>query len=315
MTKWTTANMQDQTGKTVVVTGANSGLGYEFSLAMAQKGAHVVMACRNTTKGEKAANDIRKIHPAAALDVMTLDLASLVSIRQFAGAFNAKYNQLHILCNNAGVMHLPETKTADGFEMQFGTNHLGHFALTGLLLETILATDNARIINVSSGLHHPGKIEFDNLQSEKGYNRNAAYSNSKLANLLFTYELQRRLEAAQITHVISVGTHPGYVATNLQYAGARMEGNPLRGAIYRVVNTIAAGDVKLGVYPFLYAATENDVNGCDYIGRDGFMNMRGYPIKEKSSDRSYDEAVAKQLWEASEQLTGVKYHFPQMTLS
>lgn len=237
---------------------------------------------------------------------MPLDLSDLKSIRSFAQTFLAQYDHLEILINNAGVMALPKRKTADGFEMQFGTNHLGHFALTGLLLPVLKKTSGARVVTVSSGVHTSGDIHFDDLQWEKKYERWGAYAQSKLANLLFAYELQRRMAAAGI-NITSVGCHPGYTATNLQSAGPKMDGSIFRGWMMKMGNALFAQGQDMGALPTSFAATAAEVNGCDYIGPAG--GIKGYPQKVRSNDKSYDEALAKRLWIVSEELTGVVYDF------
>ena len=306
--QWTQNDIPNQQGKLVVVTGGNSGIGYEAALALAGKNAQVILAVRSANKGEEAASAIRQKYPQAQVTVMPLDLSDLKNVRAFAQAFLAKYDRLDILINNAGVMALPARKTADGFEMQFGTNHLGHFALTGLLLPILKATSNARVVTVSSGVHVSGDIHFDDLQWEKKYDRWGAYAQSKLANLLFAYELQRRLNAAGIK-LISVGCHPGYAATNLQAAGPQMEGSKFSLWMMKIANAVIAQPQDMGALPTLFAAVAPEVNGCDYIGPTGMGGMRGYPEKVKSNDKSYDEALAKQLWAVSEKLTGVTYSF------
>ena len=223
---WTQKDMPDLTGSTVVVTGANSGIGLEVTRAFAQKGAHVVMACRNVKRAKTAANYILKEFSDASLEIMRIDLNDLSSVKDFAHKFSERYQLLHILCNNAGIMLAPQVKTVDGFELHLGVNHLGHFALTGLLLHPLLATENARIITMSSIVHHRGDINVDDLNWEKSYSRIGAYGRSKLANLLFTYELQQRLEAVKST-TISVAAHPGWAATNLQSTGLHMGGGRL----------------------------------------------------------------------------------------
>jgi len=308
---WTENDIPDQQGRLALVTGANSGLGFYTSRALAAKGAQVVMACRTLEKGQAAADLIRKDIPGASLQVMALDLANLVSVRAFAAGLKEGHARLNLLINNAGVMALPYRKTADGvggsqFEMQFGTNHLGHFALTGLLLELLLAAGQARVVTVSSGLHTGGKINFDDLNSEHGYSRWGAYSQSKLANLLFAYELQQRLERGGY-EAISLAAHPGYAATNLQAAGPDMDGNALQAAMMKLTNRLFAQPAKMGALPSLYAATAPDAQGCDYIGPGGFMGMRGYPQKARSSQASYDPQVAERLWSVSERMTGVRY--------
>jgi NAD(P)-dependent dehydrogenase (short-subunit alcohol dehydrogenase family) len=305
---WTSKNIPDQHGRLAVITGANSGLGFQTSWALAAKGARVVMACRDLAKGQVAADQILTTVPAADLQVMALDLASLDSVRAFAATLKDRYPGLDLLVNNAGVMAIPFRDTADGFEMQFGVNHLGHFALTGLLLEALLATDHSRVVTVSSGMHLSGKINLKDLNSENGYSKWGAYGQSKLANLLFAYELQRRLSQGNY-QTISVAAHPGYAATNLQSAGPRMEKNTLQGSMMNVANRLFAQSAEMGALPTLYAATAPDVNGCDYIGPGSMMGMRGYPHKASSSLASYDPELAYQLWLASEQMTGVSYTF------
>ncbi len=291
------------------MTGGNSGIGYEAALVLAAKGASLILAVRSLEKGHDAAQQIRGAHAKADVEVMALDLADLASIRAFAEAYVGRYPALDVLINNAGVMALPHRKTADGFEMQFGTNHLGHFALTGLLLTALLAVPQARVVTVSSGAHRPGVINFDDLQSERGYQRWRVYSQSKLANLLFAYELQRRLEAAG-AKAISVGVQPGYVATNLQAAGPRMEGSRLNEMLMGFGNRLFAGTAAQGATPTVYAATSPEVNGCDYIGPLGRGKKHGIPSKQWSTKRSYDVDSARRLWDVSETLTGVKYAFP-----
>jgi NAD(P)-dependent dehydrogenase (short-subunit alcohol dehydrogenase family) len=303
---WTENDIPDQHGRLAVITGANSGLGFHTSRALAAKGAQVVMACRNLEKGQAAADLIRKDNPGASLEVMALDLAKLASVQAFATAFKQTHSKLDLLINNAGVMALPHRKTADGVELQFGTNHLGHFTLTGLLMDLLLAAGLSRVVTVSSGLHTSGKIQFDDLNSEKSYSKWGAYSQSKLANLLFAYELQRRLERTGC-QTISLAAHPGYAATNLQAAGPDMEGNALQGVMMKFGNRLFAQPASMGALPSLYAATAAGVRGCDYIGPGGFMALRGYPQKARSSSLSYDPQVSEKLWSISEQMTGVKY--------
>jgi NAD(P)-dependent dehydrogenase (short-subunit alcohol dehydrogenase family) len=304
--QWTVQDIPDQQRRVAIITGGNSGIGYETALALAGKNAQVILTTRSLEKGEAAKRSIHEKHPQAEVVVMELDLADLKSVRRFVGTFLAKYKRLDILINNAGVMALPQRKTVDGFEMQFGTNHLGHFALTGLLLPILKATPNGRIVTVSSGMHVRGDIHFDDLQWEKKYDRWGAYAQSKLANLLFAYELQRRL-AATNSSLISVGCHPGYAATNLQAAGPQMDGSIVTLWMMKLVNAILAQGQDMGALPTLYAAVAADVNGCDYIGPQG--GMRGYPAKVMSNNKSYDEALAKRLWKVSEELTGVVYEF------
>ena len=304
--RWIEQNIPSQAGKSALITGANSGLGFETARVLAGKGATVTLAVRDTAKGDAAAAAIRTVVPAAELVVAALDLASLASIHTFVAAFAGTHGRLDMLINNAGVMAIPRRTTADGFEMQFGTNHLGHFALTGLLLPLLLATPAARIVTVSSGAHILGKINFDDLQGERSYNKWRTYGQSKLANLLFAYELQRKLTAAG-SQAISVVAHPGYASTNLQSVGPEMEGSRIGQRTMSAANRVLAQSAAVGALPEVYAATSLAVRGGDYIGPEGFMGQRGFPKKVRSNARSYDEAVAARLWAVSERLTGVSY--------
>ncbi len=293
---WTVKDIPELTGKAAVVTGANSGIGYEMVRALARKGAIVILACRNKEKGEAALRQIRQEDPEAKVELMQLDLADLASVRYFADKFSSNYGRLDILINNAGIMVPPLGRTADGFELQFGTNHLGHFALTGLLFHLIVSTPQARVVTVSSAGHRFGTIDFDNLNAEKGYDRGKAYGQSKLANLLFTYELQRRFEAAEVD-AVAVAAHPGWTATNLA----------VHWRMVRMLTPLLGQTPELGALPALYAATAPEVQGGDYYGPGGWQELRGYPVKVRSSDRSHDMAVAARLWTVSEELTGVRY--------
>jgi NAD(P)-dependent dehydrogenase (short-subunit alcohol dehydrogenase family) len=303
--EWTPESMGDMAGDTVIVTGANSGLGYEAARAFADHDAHVVLACRSTNRGREAEERIHDESPDAFTTVSELDLADLSSVREFASTFADTHDALSVLCNNAGVMAIPRRETSDGFETQFGVNHLGHFALTGLVLEHLRET-GGRVVTQSSGLHERGEIAFDDLQSEHSYDRWDAYAQSKLANLLFAYELDRRLDRAG-ADMMSVACHPGYAATNLQRRGPEQSGSTLRLWMMKAANAVLAQDAKTGALPMLYAATGSDVEGGDYVGPGGFMNMRGSPVTQRSSERSYNEATAEQLWTISEELTGVTY--------
>ena len=231
--------------------------------------------------------------------VKQLDLSDLESVRSFAQSFHAGFDHLDMLINNAGVMAIPYGKTAEGFERQFGTNHLGHFALTGLLLDLLLNTENSRVVTVSSTGHLAGRINFEDLNCEESYSKWIAYAQSKLANLLFSYELQRRLDAVGST-TISVAAHPGYTATNLQ-----------SGTFFKFLNPIFGQEQEMGALPTLYAATSPDVNGGDYIGPDGFMEQRGYPKKVRSNGSSHNEATARKLWQVSEEMIGVRFDFEE----
>jgi NAD(P)-dependent dehydrogenase (short-subunit alcohol dehydrogenase family) len=308
MTDWNVENMPAMDGKRVVVTGANSGIGFEGTKAFARAGATVVMACRSTERGERAAEEIRGAVPDASLDVRQCDLADLGSVRDFAAGVRGTYDELHVLCNNAGVMAVPRSETEDGFETQLGVNHLGHFALTGHLLgRLVTSTDESRVVTQSSGAHEMGELDVDDLHREDGYGKWEAYGQSKLANLLFAYELQRRLERAGVEGTKSVACHPGYADTNLQYRGPQESGSRLRYGLMRVANTVFAQSAAKGALPMLYAATADGVEGGDYYGPGGFLGMRGPPERQESSDASYDGADAERLWAVSEELTGVGY--------
>jgi NAD(P)-dependent dehydrogenase (short-subunit alcohol dehydrogenase family) len=265
-----------------------------------------VLACRSATKAEQALEAIRREHRSARVDFLPLDLASLASVREFAGRFASAHSALHVLCNNAGVMALPRRETADGFEMQLGTNHLGHFALTGLLLPTLLATPGARVVNQSSTAHRIGRMNFDDLNGSQGYGKWSAYGQSKLANLLFTFELQRRFERKG-AGAISVACHPGYSATELQFAGARMEGSTLMERFFGLGNRLLAQSAAVGALPMLYAATAPDVRGGDYYGPESVGEMWGSPRKVGSNAASRDLDAAARLWTISAEMTGVRY--------
>ncbi|MGX1973311.1 oxidoreductase [Streptomyces kronopolitis] len=292
--RWNATDIPDQTGRTAVVTGANSGLGLATVDALARAGAHVVLAVRDPRRGEAAADTVRGAR--GSVEVRRLDLADLASVRAFAAGWQGP---LGLLINNAGVMNIPESRTKDGFEMQFGTNHLGHFALTNLLLPHV--TD--RVVTVSSGAHRlPGNhIHFDNLNLTGSYRPVTAYSQSKLANLLFTLELQRRLAAAG-SPVRALAAHPGWAATNLQGADA----SALRRVVMRVGNRVVAQDNRAGALPTLYAATQ-DLPGASYLGPDGLGEMRGAPTMVGRTAAASDAGTAGRLWQASEELTGVAF--------
>ena len=295
--KWDATAMPDQTGRVAIVTGANSGIGFETAKALAKKGATVVMACRNQAKGETAANVIRSEKPAGGVQVMALDLASLASVRAFAGEFSRAFDRLDLHINNAGLMALPErAETAEGFEMQFGTNHLGHFALTGLLFERLVKTPGSRVVNVSSGAHRAGRMAWDDLQSRRSYTGFGAYGQSKLANLLFSAELQRRLDSAGL-QVMATAAHPGWTATNLQ----------AHSGIATFLNPFLAQQPPMGALPTLYAATAPGAVANGYYGPDGLFEMRGYPKQVGTSSAAQDRAAAVRLWNESETLTGVAF--------
>jgi len=306
----TTSQMPEMDDRIVVVTGANSGLGYEATRVFAEKGADVVMACRDTDRGQAAAERISRTVPGAALEVLKLDLADLDSVREFATTFEDDYDDLHVLCNNAGVMAIPRRETADGFETQFGVNHLGHFALTGLLYETLVETEGeTRVVTQSSGAHESGEIDFEDLQGEGSYDKWGAYSQSKLANVLFAYELQHRLlEAGH--GVTSVAVHPGYADTDLQRRGPEQEGSRLKLLAMRVANAVFGQSADRGAWPTVFAATHPGIHGGEYVGPGGIMNMRGGPEIQESSDRSLDGDLAHRLWERSQEWTGVEFGLP-----
>jgi NAD(P)-dependent dehydrogenase (short-subunit alcohol dehydrogenase family) len=299
--KWTTTQIPDQDGRLAVVTGANSGLGLVTARELARAGATVVMACRNERKGEEALRAVQARVPSAEVELEQLDLADLGSVRSFAERVRERHDGLDLLINNAGVMATPRRETADGFELQFGTNHLGHFALTGLLLPELEGREDARVVTLSSGAHKGGRIAFDNLRGERHYFRWRAYAQSKLANLLFALELDRRLRAAGST-VKSLAAHPGYSATNLQSSGP-----PTVDALLMApVNRFYAQSDEMGALPTLYAATVPGLEGGTYIGPDGFAEMRGHPVPVPPNGTARDEALARRLWTVSEELTGVK---------
>ncbi|WP_185294349.1 SDR family NAD(P)-dependent oxidoreductase [Mycolicibacterium litorale] len=298
MSKWTTADIPSQSGRTAVVTGANTGLGLATAEALAAHGAHVVLAVRDTTKGTRAADQIRTAHPDAAVTVQSLDLGSLRSVRTAADELNAAFPRIDLLINNAGVMYPPKQTTEDGFELAFGTNHLGHFALTGLLLQNVLAAPKARVVTVSSQGHRiQAAIHFDDLQWERRYSRVGAYGQSKLANLLFTHELQRRLDSRD---TIAVAAHPGVSNTELmRHLHLPSAVNPLVGLLTQ--------SASMGALPTLRAATDPTVRGGQYYGPSGLGEIRGYPELVESSAQSHDEALARRLWTVSEELTGVTF--------
>jgi len=300
MAKWTTSDIPDQTGRTAIVTGANTGLGFQTVTALAAHGARVVLAVRNLEKGKDAVQKIAAASPGAAVTLQELDLTSLSSVRAAADELRSKHDGIDLLINNAGVMFTPKSITKDGFELQFGTNHLGHFALTGLLLDRLLPTQGSRVVTVSSVGHRiRAAIHFDDLQWERSYSRVGAYGQSKLANLLFTYELQRRLAPRGTT--IAAAAHPGGSNTELM----RNMPAPQRVATAAMAPLFQGADI--GALPTLRAATDPDVHGGQYFGPDGFGQMRGYPKVVSSSNQSHDESLQRRLWEVSEKLTGVVY--------
>jgi NAD(P)-dependent dehydrogenase (short-subunit alcohol dehydrogenase family) len=297
---WTTDKIPDLTGKQIIVTGANSGIGFEATKEFARKGAETILACRNMDKAKKASDRIKKKIPEAKTVIMQLDLSSLKSVNDFAEEFEKNYSSLDVLLNNAGIMLVPYKTTSEGFESQVGVNHLGHFALTGLLYDLLTKTPGARVVNVSSNGHRMGKMDFDNYiyKDGKGYSRLGAYGRSKLSNLLFTYELDRRFKTANID-AIAVAAHPGISNTNL-----------IRQWYFKVLKPIVfltTQSAYMGALPSMRAATDLDVKGSEYYGPGGRGEQRGYPIRVESNGASHNKEDARSLWNLSEKLTGVSF--------
>ena len=303
--KWTAAAIPSLAGLRAVVTGANSGLGYETALALAAHGAQVTMAVRDTAKGDAAAQQIRAQAPQASIEVRRLDLADLASIDEFAWLWRESHpDGLDMLINNAGIMAIPRRETADGFEMQLGTNHLGHFALTGRLLDAI--RPEGRIVTVSSQAHRMGRMDFDDLMGERKYGAWRAYGQSKLANLLFVRSLAERLERAGST-IASVAAHPGFASTHLQAVAPEMKGRGWQVKIMDGVNKVMAQSAAMGALPTLYAATFPAIRSGDYVGPDGFGEQRGHPKLVGMNASARDDEAANRLWTVSEDLTSVRY--------
>ena len=300
---WTAADVPGQEGRTVVVTGANTGIGFEAAAVLAQRGAVTILACRDTGKAERAAARLSSAGTGAGatVSVVRLDLASLESVRAAAAQIRASHPRLDLLINNAGVMMPPRGTSADGFELQFGTNHLGHFALTGLLLEAMLAVPGSRVVTVASHGHRAGRINFADLQSERRYGRMTAYAQSKLANLMFTYELDRRLKAAGAP-TIAVAAHPGSTGTELV---RHLPG--LLQTVYAATGELGKQSASMGALPTLRAATDPAARGGDYYGPGGLGQLKGYPVRVSSNGRSHDEEAQRRLWAESERLTGVTF--------
>lgn len=299
MSKWTVADIPSQTGQTAVVTGANTGLGFETASALAAAGAHVVLTARDIAKGKAAADRIAAATRGASLEVQELDHGSLESVRTAAAELKEAHPRIDLLINNAGVMYTPEGRTVDGFELHLGTNHLGHFALTGLLLDTLTPIPGSRVVTVSSlGHRNRADIHFDNLNLERNYNRVAAYGQSKLANLLFTYELQRRLAAAHKS-TTALAAHPGGSSTNL--------GQHLNPVSEFFVMRLMSQPAAMGALPTLRAATDLHAAGGQYYGPNGLGGVRGNPEVATSSRKSRDPELARRLWTVSEKLTGITY--------
>jgi NAD(P)-dependent dehydrogenase (short-subunit alcohol dehydrogenase family) len=307
--KWTAEQIPSQAGKTALVTGANSGIGYQAAMQLARHGAHVLMGCRNAEKGRAALERLQREAPGASAEVVELDMASLASIRAFAASFIARNIPLDLLINNAGVMALQKRElTADGFERQFGTNHLGHFALTGLLMPALLASPAPRVVTVASLAHRTGKIDFDNLQRERGYEGWDAYNASKLANILFAKELDRRARAGN-SRLLSLAVHPGVSTTSIFENGPGTKN--LKAMMVKLLAPVLMQKDDAGALPTLYAATSTEAHGGEYIGPDGFQELKGAPVVVQPKPQALDVAVGERLWAVSEELTGV--HYPALS--
>ena len=298
---WTLRDIPDQTGRVAVITGANSGTGFETAKALASRGATVILGCRDAMKAEEAARRIQMTHRGSRVEVQTLDLGSLKSVRQAAAAILERHDRLDLLINNAGVMVPPYGRTEDGFETQIGTNHFGPYLFTGLLLERLRATPGSRIVTMSSGAHRMGRIHFEDLHFERSYRAWAAYSQSKLANLLFTYELQRRLSAAG-SGTLAVAAHPGWARTELQRHAGWISWLRALG-----VEALLSQDALGGSLPLLRAATDPALTGGEYFGPGGFQEMKGAPIRVQSTPSSHDPDLQQRMWRCSELSTGFTY--------
>ncbi len=301
MSHWTENDIPDLHDRVALVTGANRGLGLATTRALAAHGAHVIMAVRDLNQGHLAEAKIKQRVPTASIEVISLDLSSLASVREFAALVVQTHHRLDLLLNNAGVAAVPRQETADGFEMQFGTNHLGHFALTGLLVPKLLATPGSRVVTMTSNARRTARhLDFDDLQSQRSYSRWGAYGKSKRANLLFAFELQTRLTAADVS-TISVAAHPG--GANTSVPGTRNTLSPFERFFFGLISQSAA----MGALPLLYAATEEHITGGELVGPGSFAHSRGYPKVDHQASSEYDRSVAVRLWEVSEELTGVTY--------
>jgi NAD(P)-dependent dehydrogenase (short-subunit alcohol dehydrogenase family) len=301
--KWMKENVPDLKGKRIVVTGANSGLGFVLSRIFAGKGAELTMACRNLTKGEDALKKIKEFYPDSDVKIAVLDLADLSSVHSFIDSFSKNNKSLDILCNNAGVMAIPEMRTKDDFEMQFGTNHLGHFALSLGLLPLLNEARSGRIVNTSSMAARMGIMDFDNLNAEKKYDKWKAYGQSKLANLLFTFELNKRLQQAG-SNVSVYSSHPGYSSTNLMTRGPELEGSTIKIKFMSLANFLIATKPELGALPTVYAATSANVEPGAFYGPHSF-GLWGFPDLNSIPDKGKDPVTATRLWDVSEKLTGI----------
>ncbi len=306
MNKWSFENIPSCDGKVAIVTGANSGLGYYTAMGLAENGGEVVMACRNMEKGKKAKAALLKKNPGSNLKLMQLDLSDLISVRNFAEAFTSQFNRLDLLVNNAGLMAIPKRKTTDGFEMQFGVNHLGHFALTGLLFDILKSTGGSRVVNVTSMAHNIGKIRFDDINWDKNYNRWKAYGMSKLANILFTFELADRVLANGIDMKVLVA-HPGHADSSLIEKGPEMSGRNFLVKAVRFLNRLVAQSTEMGSLPILYAATAPEAVHRAYYGPRGFAGARGYPGRTYPNRKKISKDLQQELWQISEKMTGVQF--------
>lgn len=299
--RWTAADVPDQAGRVAVITGANTGIGYEAAKVLAARGATVVLACRNPDRADDALARLAAAVPGARAEFLRLDLSSLASVREAAAELRGRHPEIDLLVNNAGVMWTPRSTTADGFELQFGTNHLGHFAFTGLVLDRLLPVVGSRVVTISSMGHRTGRIDFDDLQSERAYGRHRAYGASKLANLMFTYELQRRLEVAG-ANTAAVAAHPGGAGTELV-----RNSPPLIRFLYPLFEPLVTQSAERGALPTLRAATDPFARGGEYYGPDGIGEVKGFPKRVGSSSRSHDKLAQRRLWQESLQLTGVTF--------
>lgn len=307
MKRWTLNHMPDQSGRIVIITGANSGLGLDTTRALARAGAHIVMACRSPHRSQAALETVQQEIPHASLELMPLDLSSLQSVHAFADTFRRAYTRLDLLINNAGLMATPRQLTEEGFEMQFGVNHLGHFVLTARLIDLLVATPNSRVVTLTSSANWFGTLDFEDLMGEKNYSRYGAYCQSKLANVVFGTELHRRLEAAGV-ETISNSAHPGLVMTNLQQRATHQSGSRIESIVYDQLLGSFAQSSEMGILPQLYAATAPQAQGGKLYGPK--FHVRGYPRAVRPNRAALDPATRHRLWTISEELTGVRFEVP-----
>jgi NAD(P)-dependent dehydrogenase (short-subunit alcohol dehydrogenase family) len=305
---WTSKNISDLNKHVILITGANSGLGFESAKKLSKAGAEIIFACRNEDKALKAINLIKNEINDAKLTYYQLDLMSLNSIKDFSNKILNDYKKLNVLMNNAGIMAIPRKETQDGFEAQFGTNHLGHFALTGHLLPLILKTNNSRIVNVSSIAHTFGQMNWNDINHKNSYNKWPVYGMSKLSNLLFTQALKNKLEEHE-HKTIAVSAHPGWTSTNLQLIGPQMAKSKIEYFGAKIANKVFAQDVEMGALPQIFASIDSNIKNGEFYGPNGLFNMRGFPIKVKSMKKARNYVSAEKLWSISENLTKVKYSF------